>query len=126
MITYINGIFHSVPEWEKITGKLEALFGHEVRSTVDSGDENIPSPEDVCWAPGKHDRKLLWWRRGCCIGIKTLRQATRRVVIWASDFVLLGPIGNKFPGKTVQRPAAAQQQGRGGEGGVHDLACRSR
>lgn len=30
VISYINGIFHSIPEWEKITGQLEALFGHEV------------------------------------------------------------------------------------------------
>ncbi|CAN0229874.1 unnamed protein product, partial [Ectocarpus sp. 12 AP-2014] len=32
VITYINGIFHSVPEWESITQQLQALFGHEVRS----------------------------------------------------------------------------------------------
>ncbi|CAM9217967.1 unnamed protein product [Ectocarpus fasciculatus] len=31
VITYINGIFHSVPEWESITQQLQALFGHEVR-----------------------------------------------------------------------------------------------
>lgn len=30
VITYINGIFHSVPEWENITNQLQAIFGHEV------------------------------------------------------------------------------------------------
>lgn len=30
VITYINGIFHSVPEWESITHQLQAIFGHEV------------------------------------------------------------------------------------------------
>lgn len=30
VITYINGIFHSVPEWEDITYQLQAIFGHEV------------------------------------------------------------------------------------------------
>lgn len=30
VITYINGIFHSVPEWESITNQLQAIFGHEV------------------------------------------------------------------------------------------------
>ena len=31
VITYVNGIFHSVPEWEAITHQLQAMFGHEVR-----------------------------------------------------------------------------------------------
>lgn len=30
VITYVNGIFHSVPEWEGITHQLQAIFGHEV------------------------------------------------------------------------------------------------
>lgn len=34
VITYINGIFHSVPEWESITQQLQALFGHEVETPV--------------------------------------------------------------------------------------------
>ncbi|CAM9664883.1 unnamed protein product [Hapterophycus canaliculatus] len=31
VITYINGIFHSVPDWESITNQLQTIFGHEVR-----------------------------------------------------------------------------------------------
>ncbi|CAM9724943.1 unnamed protein product, partial [Scytosiphon promiscuus] len=31
VITYINGIFHSVPDWESITHQLQTIFGHEVR-----------------------------------------------------------------------------------------------
>lgn len=36
VITYINGIFHSVPDWESITHQLQTIFGHEVRGSPSS------------------------------------------------------------------------------------------
>lgn len=43
VITYINGIFHSVPEWENITNQLQAIFGHEVSRLITDNSSNSSS-----------------------------------------------------------------------------------